>query len=174
MRTSLKITATIFEIFFIIVIWCSIIYANNSRDSLKECNKIIDIEERLNCIGNLLLKSDSESLKVELFNSLIGYWIKRDGAMGYALSDIFLEILEDDPHFFLSQMKKYGEQFNEWLDRLQYLSFTWHLDPPSPLPEKKAKLIDLIIKFKPTNDDEEVLQKKFLKKLKSITPRQID
>jgi hypothetical protein len=141
--------------------------------SIKECPGIENFYKRANCIEKILSSSTSQKEKEELFEMLINYWINRDGSQGYTLSDIFLDLLESHPDFFFSQMSKHRESFEEWLNRLRYLSFTWHEAPPSPLPEKKKKILRLLENYKPQKKELIELKETLLNKMISIKPRQI-
>ncbi len=139
--------------------------------------RCLDMEifyQKATCINKILLSTDRSRLKEELFGLLMHYWINRDGAMGYTLSDIFLEIVEDNPDFFFSQVSRYEKRFDEWLVELDVLSFFWDGNPPSPLPEKKARIVNLLKNFRPSNKQVEVLKERLLNKLESIVPTQLD
>jgi len=141
--------------------------------SITDCPNEEHFYERAICIKKKLIQSDNAREKEECFKILMGYWANRDGARGYTLSDIFLELLEADANFFFSQMVKHPNQFDEWLNRLRYLSFTWHQDPPSPLPQKKESILQLLKNYNPEKKELKELKEKLENKLITVVPRQI-
>lgn len=162
--------------FFIFHSFCNLITCHAIEKDvifITDCPDEENFYARLNCIKNKLIQSDSNIEKEKYFKSIMDYWVNRDGARGYTLSDVFLEILEANTHFFFLQMVKYPDQFDEWLNELLPLSFTWHEAPPSPLPQKKERILQLLKNYNPKKKELKALRDKFENKLIKLVPRQI-
>jgi hypothetical protein len=142
------------------------------------CSKIPEkeyFEDRFECLKQVVTSKDQPlQQKEKAFASLMNYWQRRDGMMGFSLSDIFLEILTADPNFFFSHMKDYREDYDVWLENLGQLSFVWFNEGPSPLEERRVELIAFLegisISDKTTGD----LRNRLIAELKGIKPREID
>lgn len=138
------------------------------------CNKFETFYLKAECIKTKILSSKNDTEKEALFNVMINYWNKKDGSMGYTISDIFLDILEVTPEFFFSEMANFPTEFDEWLSRLGSLSFTWYNDPPSPLQTKKENLIKFLSEYHPSDKSLDQYKLKTLETIRAIIPRQVE
>ena len=143
-------------------------------NSTKKCSQLELFNQEAACITTKVIKSDNDREKRELFAILIRYWNNKDGTMGFVLSNRFLDILEKSPDSFFSLMYNYPNEFDEWLARLNTLSFTWYDTSPSPLPARKARLIEFLEKTILRDTTLDRLRTKLLEELESIVPHQIE
>jgi hypothetical protein len=100
-------------------------------------------------------------------------WKKRDGAIGFMISNAYLVMMEENPPVFFDAMVNNETIFSEWVDKLGPLSFTWHKDPPSPLEEKRRKLITFLSKVGPLTKQQDMLRQRLLSVLKALKVRQV-
>lgn len=164
------------NILFFIFLSSSILFINGN--SYGQDKQIICSEKTFStpdCLKNCILKEcSSYEEKEKAFSILIEKWKNRDGSLSFELSDIFLDILIHDYHFFFAEMKKNPKDFDAWVNELGDLSFAWFKEPPSPLENKRQELIQFLKNIKDLKNDTEFLRIKLLNTLLLISPRQID
>ena len=139
----------------------------------EECLKMPEDYDKYRCLeGIVLSKNEPHVQKEKSFSALIDCWNHKDGEGGSWISDIFLDILSNDYHFFFSQMKKYPREYGEWLSLLGELSFVG-IDR-EPLDTKRERLINLLEGISDLPKGIDPLRVRLLRVLKEIKPRQID
>jgi hypothetical protein len=144
--------------------------AANDNGLLKDCVSSSSFELLLDCIDKKFYEVKTDKQREKIFSALIDHWKKRDGAEGYILSDIFLGILMKDPDFFFKQMGSNKTSFNEWVEKLDSFSFVWQSDSPSPLKQKKEKLIKILKKYSPKEPEITALKQQLLNRIQTIIP----
>ena len=105
---------------------------------------------------------------------IIEKWKTKDGAAWFSLSKAFIEVCKADQKLLFSMMSEELEVYNDWLSSLQYSYFTWHPDSPSPLEERRKRLIKVLEEGDTLSDNAEKLRENLIEKLKVIVPRVID
>jgi len=101
-------------------------------------------------------------------------WQKRDGGIGFVVSDEFLFLLAACPAQFYAFMKTRPEILNSWLDQVEQLSgFT---GSPQEKQEREVLLSTLVleIKHKPGAKDDSSIRKRVLSKLETMCVRAAD
>jgi hypothetical protein len=101
-------------------------------------------------------------------------WKIKDGAIGSTISNAFLAMIKANPDVFFDVMANNEPIFTEWLNELGRLSFKWYKGPPSPLEERRKKLIEFLSKIGPFKKHEDILRQKLISVLRRIKVRQLE
>jgi len=167
----------VFVVIFILMFLCfNQGFADNNIDICSCKSSDVDKDTILRClVGHMrMYPEDIEGAKQAVICA-IEQWKRRDGAIGFAISNAFLAMMNENPTIFFNIMATNGAVFSEWLDKLEPLSFTWHKEPPSPLEKKRKEFVRFLSDLGPLkNKDQDALRQKLLSTLKNIKPRQID
>ena len=129
----------------------------------------------LQCLVNQLKNEKSDSAKAEVtIRCTIDLWKTKDGAVGPAISDAFLDVMKINPRVFFNVMVQNDSIFSDWLNNLGTLSFTWYKDPPSPLEQKRENLIQLLKSMGPMAGKQGDFRQSLLVTRENIRPRQVE
>ena len=168
-----KIAFILFLFWFLVT--CRICLADERCNFCGADSTQVDKDIVLRClIGQLVIDTANPSEAKRTIGCVIQQWKIRDGAIGLSISDTFLGMMEINPHVFFEVMADNEAIFTEWLNKLDALSFTWFKQPPSPLEQKRKKLVQFLSKIGPFEKRQDALRQKLLSTLKNIKPRQVD
>jgi hypothetical protein len=134
-----------------------------------------DAEADIICVARLAKLESKETAKFrQLVECSVRQWQCGDGALFLDLSDSMLALMENNAQVFFDVMANHDREFNEWLGKLEGMSFTWFQDPPSPLEAKRQRLINILAGTKIAGRKADGLRVRVLTTLKKIKPRQVD
>ena len=167
------------RVFFLVVFVCIFLYCTqgfpqNNFDICSCKSSDVNKEYILLClVGYLQMYPENIEGAKRVVICAIEQWEKRDGAIGKAISDAFLAMMEMNPTIFFDEMAKNQRIFSEWLNKLEPYSFTSFKKPPSLLEDRRKKLIEFLSKFGPLPKQEDILRQKLVSVLRTIKVRQV-
>jgi hypothetical protein len=154
--------------------------AEGSQDcDCDACLQILNRPEGFELLSKIIISPSASSYgrrddMEKAFSLLMELWKHRSGRAGYYLSEYFLDIMQAEPEFFFSEMKKEPVEYDAWLSDLDVDSFVWYGDPPSPLEKKRQDLIAFLENIKDLNEDIDPLRIQLIETLKKIKPETIE
>jgi len=149
-----------------------------AQSEAPDCDHELTGQKRLDLIVRLRIDyrdADDDSIRQSHdLNCAMTQWQHRDGAIGPAVSDTFLSMLQSNPQAFFDFMATHRPAFEEWLAKITTLSFVWYLPPPSPLDRKRTELISNLSEAKITGPTQQNMRDQLVRRLRAVTPRQVD
>ena len=163
-------TAILMSVF----LYCNQGFGEGSCDICSSKSSDVEKDIILHClVGHMRMYPEDPKGAKQAVICAIAEWQRRDGAIGFTISDAFLAMMEMNPTVFFAVMAENEKSFSEWVNELEPLSFTWHKEPPSPLEGKRKKLIEFLSKVGPLKEEQDILRQRLLSALKALKVRQV-
>lgn len=160
---------------FIIIFFSSTLASANSDNNCDICTEEDDSLKKLICFyyhSKDKVTSKSESTKI--LSCLNKQWQNRGAGGGPLISDVFLFQAEKYPANFFSEMSKEHNKYSEWLSKLGNYSFVWYKTSPSPLEQRRKRIISKLKINKINNAKHEKMRIKLINTLVKIKPRAVN
>jgi hypothetical protein len=127
-------------------------------------------------VGTVSLSLGSDTVVKKAMPCLLKLWHenKNRGGLDFYLSNAFLSVMEENPSTFFSIMTGDTHTFNDWLQGLPDLSFTWSQPPPCGLEFKRKQLLSILEHSQTMGLPATKLKQSLIRKLSSFRCRQID
>jgi hypothetical protein len=127
-------------------------------------------------IGTVSLSLGTDSVVKKGTSCIQKLWHQNraGGDLDFYLSNAFLALMEENPPTFFVMMSNDAQTFDEWIQQLPDLSFTWSEPPPCALEDKRKQLISILEHAKIREPKAVSFKEQALRRLSSIRCRQID
>lgn len=127
-------------------------------------------------VGTVSLSLGTDAAVKKAMPCLITLWqrSRSGGGLGLYVSNAFLSVMQENPNAFFLVMSREPRVFEEWVNGLPDLSFTWSGPPPCGLEQKRKQLISLLEHSQLHEAKASLLKQQVTRRLSSIQCRQID
>ena len=160
---------------FILIIFASTLASANSDNNCDICTGEDDPLKKLICFYyHSKDKVTSKSESTIILSCLNKHWENRGAGGGPLISDAFLFQAEKYPTNFFSEMSKEHKKYSEWLSKLGNYSFVWYKTSPSPLEQRRKRIISTLKSNNINNANHEKMQIELINTLVRIRPRTVD
>ena len=158
-----------------VFLYCNQGFGEGSCDICSSKSSDVEKDIILRClVGHMRMYPEDPKGAKQAVDCAIEEWKRKDGAIGFTISNAFLAMMEANPTVFFDVMTKNETIFSEWVSELRPLSFTWHKEPPSPLEGKRKKFIEVLSKVGPLEKEQDILRQRLLFALKALKVRQVE